>query len=231
MLTGQTVFRGSQMNILTQHVYVAPISPRERAPDAGIPSDLDDLVLRMLSKRPEQRPTAEGLVDALRAVQGTLAGQRHRGRDDRMLQGRAARMISVPEQPAPTIDREAVRQAARFSEEDLVVGVFGEFDESVWLGLASNGMTPERLTPQQDPRAGLCDVVLTRVEELDRISELVQTGVPIVAVPPASRVELLAELLRRGVSDVLTPPLKVDELARKLRRAVTRNRRQLRRSR
>ncbi|MEM9454453.1 MAG: serine/threonine-protein kinase [Myxococcota bacterium] len=229
LLTGQTVFRGSHMNILTQHVYVAPISPRERAPDAGIPSDLDDLVLRMLAKRPEQRPTAEHLVDALRSVQGTLAGQRHRGRDDRMLQGRAARMISVPEQPAPTIDHDAVQRASPDGAEKIRVGVYGEIDQALWLGLASNGLTPEPLDDQQDPRVASCDVVLTVVDDLDRIASLVQTGVPLVAVPPASRVGLLAELLRRGVSDVLTLPLEVDELARKLRRAVVRSRRQLRR--
>src|SRR4029079_9434097 len=76
LLTGQMVFRGSQMNVLTQHVYVAPVSPRERAREAGIPSDRDDLVLRMLAKRPEDRPSAEALVSALHEVQGTLAGQR-----------------------------------------------------------------------------------------------------------------------------------------------------------
>ncbi|MCA9705958.1 MAG: serine/threonine protein kinase [Myxococcales bacterium] len=231
MLTGQTVFRGSHMNILTQHVYVAPISPRERAPDAGIPSDLDDLLMRMLAKRPDQRPTAEALVDALHSVQGTLAGQRHRGRDDRMLQGRAARMISIPEQPAPTIDHDAVRRAAAEAQEDLRVGLVGEFGEDLWLGLASNGLAPDRLDASMDPVAAGCDVVLAVVDDLDRISALVGSDVPVVAVPPASRVELLAELLRRGVSDVLAQPLEVDELARKLRRAVSRARRQRRRNR
>jgi hypothetical protein len=229
LLTGQMVFRGSHMNVLTQHVYVAPVSPRERTPDAGIPSDLDDLVLQMLAKRPEDRPTAEALVQALHEVQGTLAGQRHRGRDDGLLQGRATRMISVPEQPAPTFDRAAVQQAAP-NAEDLVVGVVGEFDEALWLGLASNGLLPQRLEADADPRAERCDVVIATVDDLERISALVGTGVPVVAVPPGSRVEILAELLRRGVSDVLSPPLKVDELARKLRRAVGRNRRQRRRT-
>jgi len=227
LLTGQTVFRGSHMNVLTQHVYVAPVPPRERAPEAGIPSDLDDLVLDMLSKAPEQRPTAEGLIAALHAVQGTLAGQRHRGRDDRMLEGRAARMISVREQP--TIIHAAVKRAASPTHEDVTVGVEGRFDDALWLGLASNGLVPARIEPGAAP-AG-CEVVLTQVDDLDRLSALVASGVPVVAVPPSSRVELLAELLRRGVSDVLVPPLKVDELARKLRRAVGRNRRRTKRRR
>lgn len=235
MLTGQLVFRGSHMNVLTQHIYVAPVSPRERAPEAGIPSDLDDLVLQMLAKEPIDRPTAEQLVLALREVQGTLAGQRHRSRDDRMLQGRAARMISVPGHPVPdlppTIDRAAVQRSASDTEE-LIVGMVGALhDETLWLGLASNGFFPERIEPTAMPTPEHHDVVLVVVEDLEHIAALTTCGVPVVAVPPGSRVELLAELLRRGVSDVLTPPLKVDELARKLRRAVSRHRRHDRRSR
>jgi len=232
MLTGQMVFRGSHMNVLTQHVYVAPVSPRERAPEAGIPSDLDDLVLQMLSKRPEDRPTAEALVTALHEVQGTLAGQRHRGRDDRLLASRAARMISVPQHTAPTIDPAAVRHAAAPGE-DLAVGVVGELDDALWLGIASNAIVPRRLPPnpaEAVPAAVGLDALLVVVDDLERLSAWVDTGLPVVAVPPASRVEILAELLRRGVSDVLAPPLKVDELARKLRRAVGRNQRRHRRT-
>jgi hypothetical protein len=228
LLTGQMVFRGSHMNVLTQHVYVAPVSPRERAPDVGIPSDLDALVLAMLSKRPEDRPTAEALVTALHEVGGTLAGQRHRGRDDGLLQGRAARMISVPERTAPAIDRVAVQRTAPDADA-VVVGVVGVLDEDVILGLASNGLCPRTLSSGVDPTT--CDVLLAIEGDLELVASLVATGTPVVAVPPASRVEILAELLRRGVSDVLAPPLKVDELARKLRRAVGRNRRQQKRTR
>jgi len=228
LLTGQMVFRGSSMNVLTQHVYVAPVSPRERAPEAGIPSDLDDLVLQMLAKRPEDRPTASALVSALHEVKGTLAGERHRGRDDGLLQGRAARMISVPDQPVPALDHAAVARAAP-DDEDVVVGVAGRLDDDVVLGLASNGLLPRALAGDAD--AHLCDVLLVVEGDLERVTALVATGTPVVAVPPVSRVEILAELLRRGVSDVLAPPLKVDELARKLRRAVGRNRRQQRRTR
>lgn len=138
-------------------------------------------------------------------------------------------MVSVPAEPAPSFDRAAVQRASA-EVEALVVGVVGEFEESLWLGLASNGLYPERLGDGTSPAAISCDVVLAIVDDLEHLTALVATGVPVVAVPPGSRVEILAELLRRGVSDVLSPPIKVDELARKLRRAVGRIRRQRRRT-
>ncbi|MEM7153544.1 MAG: serine/threonine-protein kinase [Myxococcota bacterium] len=228
MLTGQCVFSGSQMNVLTQHVYVAPISLRERAPDAGFPSDLDDLVMRMLSKRPDDRPTADAMLQELHTVQGTMAGQRHRGRDDRLLQTRRNRMISVPAQNPPTIDRQAVERGA-VGVERLEVGTFGSFSEDLWLGLASNGLTPVPLEVGQDPAAAGCHVALVVVEDLAHLSALTSTGIPVVAVNTASQVELLAELVRRGVSEVVSPPLEADVLTRKIRRAVERHRRQMKR--
>ena len=228
MLTGQCVFSGSQMNVLTQHVYVAPISIRERAPEAGYPSDLDDLVMRMLSKRPDDRPTAEALLDELHTVQGTMAGQRHRGRDDRLLQTRRNRMISVPAQNPPTIDRQAVERGAAGLER-LEVGTLGSFPDDLWLGMASNGLTPVPLEVGQDPSAAGCHVVLMVFEDPEQLSALTASGVPVVAVNTASQVELLAELVRRGVSEVVSPPLEADVLTRKIRRAVERHRRQLKR--
>ena len=229
MLTGQTVFRGSQMNILTQHIYVAPTSLRERVPDAGFPADLDDLVMRMLAKRPADRPSAEALMEELHLVQGTLAGQRHRGRDDRLLGTRRHRMISVPAHPPPKIDQEAVEQAAP-ELEGFQVGVQGEFPDEMWFGMSRNGLYAERLEPGQDPRGALCDAVLTNTDDPRRLSELAATGVPVIVATNA-RADELAELLRLGVNEVLAPPLEADVVARKIRRAVERSRRRMRRRR
>ncbi|MEX1367044.1 MAG: serine/threonine-protein kinase [Nannocystaceae bacterium] len=224
MLSGQTVFRGSHMNILTQHIYVAPVPLRERVPDAGVPADLDDLVMRMLGKRAVDRPSAQAVIDALHLVQGTLAGQRHRGRDDRLLATRSSRMISVPAHRPPVIDQDAVERAAP-ELEGFQVGVLGEFPDELWFGMASNGLYAERLELGDDPRGVLCDALLIADEHLDVVPSLVRSGVPVVVVTPASRVEQLAELLRLGVKEVLSPPLEPDVVARKIRRAVERNRR------
>lgn len=229
MLSGQLVFSGSQMNILTQHIYVAPVSLRERAPEAGIPADLDELLMRMLSKNPAERPTAEQVVNQLRGVEGTLAGQRHRGRPDRLLQSRNSRMISMPGEAVPQLDPAAVASASADGEA-VRVAVLGQFDDTLWFGMATNGLHPTRIEADAPVDASAHDVALVDVAQLSTITSLVRHGVPVVAISPASRVELLAELVRLGVSEVLSPPLKVDEIARKIRRAVQRNRRKQRRT-
>ena len=95
--------------------------------------------------------------------------------------------------------------------------------------MASNGLTPVPLEVGQDPSAAGCHVVLMVFEDPEQLSALTASGVPVVAVNTASQVELLAELVRRGVSEVVSPPLEADVLTRKIRRAVERHRRQLKR--
>jgi serine/threonine-protein kinase len=56
MLTGTVVFESSSpMKVLLAHVQSAPVPPSERSPHK-IPSDLEQLVLALLKKTPEQRP-------------------------------------------------------------------------------------------------------------------------------------------------------------------------------
>ncbi|MFO0631461.1 MAG: serine/threonine-protein kinase [Nannocystaceae bacterium] len=81
LVTGVPPFRGSQINVLTQHLYVAPTRPRERAPDVGIPGELDDLVIAMMAKRVPDRPSASAVLAQLELVRRTLGGERLRGRD------------------------------------------------------------------------------------------------------------------------------------------------------
>jgi serine/threonine protein kinase len=55
MLTGRRVFTGGNFaDIMLRHVREAPTPPRKWSPD--IPPALDDLVMRCLAKRPDERP-------------------------------------------------------------------------------------------------------------------------------------------------------------------------------
>jgi serine/threonine-protein kinase len=85
MLTGIPPFVGSELNVLTQHLYVAPIPPRERVEGMALPRELEEHLLSMLAKRPEDRPRIHETDELLRLVDGTLSGRRARGRDARFL--------------------------------------------------------------------------------------------------------------------------------------------------
>jgi serine/threonine-protein kinase len=57
ILTGDMVFRASSvLQMAMKHMEEAPRKPSDVQPGNGIPPELDELVLRCLSKRPEDRP-------------------------------------------------------------------------------------------------------------------------------------------------------------------------------
>ncbi len=64
---GQLPFQGDDLvAVISQHIYAPVVPPRARRPD--IPAPLNDLILRLLSKTPGERPaSARDVLDALRA--------------------------------------------------------------------------------------------------------------------------------------------------------------------
>jgi serine/threonine-protein kinase len=226
LVTGLPPFRGSQMNVLTQHLYVAPVSVRERAPTAGIPPDLDDLVMQMMSKRPEDRPTASALRDRLASIRRTFTGERNRGRDQLPLQGRAARMVSVVPNRMSTID-DADPAAAMgpvvLEAPGIRLAIYGDLTREETLGLASNGIEPIPLLDDVDPRSVLADAALSIGNSPARLQALTATGVPVIATALGDDVEQLSALLRLGVREVLILPMRIDDLARKVRRIFERS--------
>jgi serine/threonine protein phosphatase PrpC len=68
LLTGEPPFRAEWPAIMYQHVMKAPPSPRTLRPD--IPVQLDQLILELLAKNPDDRPASAGRVAAaVRAIQ------------------------------------------------------------------------------------------------------------------------------------------------------------------
>ena len=65
-ITGKTPFSGDAPAVIAGHLQGVPEAPSRAAPGAGIPRDLDRLVLRCLEKRPEHRyASMAALIDAL----------------------------------------------------------------------------------------------------------------------------------------------------------------------
>ncbi len=215
MATGWPPFLGSWMNVLTQHLYVAPVSLRERAPDAGIPSDLDALVLRMLAKQPHERPSIDEVRQGLHRVSGTLAGARHRGRGDRLLGERTDRMISVPVAMALAPDASLPTNI-----EIIDAGFVGELTNEIVVALASNGVRAIPMQPHggESPRPGDVSVVIVADGGDDVLERTIRDGHAVVAVADTSDVERISHLLRLGVADVAPTPVRIDELTRKVRR-------------
>jgi len=87
MVTGVPPFSGRPLEIMSQHLSVAPRRPSEVAPQASIPRRLDEIILRCLKKNPAERfDTGADLSSALgelRAGTAALAAsqQQQRRRD------------------------------------------------------------------------------------------------------------------------------------------------------
>jgi len=71
-LTAQVPFNSSSvMNLMFKHKFEAPPDPRQYRPD--LPENLSNLILRMIAKKPEDRPqSADELLTVLQGVRGGM---------------------------------------------------------------------------------------------------------------------------------------------------------------
>jgi parallel beta-helix repeat protein len=116
LLTGQPPFpSGEPLAIMFQHRYTAPEGPRTRRPD--VPADLDQLVLSLLAKSPDQRPADAGQVIAsLKGATGAAVPAGPAAREATTLPGPArggprAHVVDVRKQGDFTTVWAAIRDA------------------------------------------------------------------------------------------------------------------------
>ena len=100
-LTGHHPFCGEAMTVLSKHLNAAPIPPAERAPHLGIPLGMSRLVMRALSKDPDDRfqrveDLQRLLVEAMRAAGSSSV--------EGLLDSARLRRLSLPAVPAATSD-------------------------------------------------------------------------------------------------------------------------------
>jgi CheY-like chemotaxis protein len=209
LLTGRVPFTGHPMQVLTKQMYAVPLPPSEIRRDAPIPHALETLVLSMLAKKPEERPTAlevRGALDALQEGRGF-----ERARERIATEGRAARMIS-------TI-RPAAQSPVVAGDDAIVVAVIGALEGDLSVALAANGIVPFIVSEEQ-PVAGAHAIFapLLTPEELAELKS--QHRLPIVTDTGRDDPTRLPAVLRAGVDEVLPRPVRAEELARRVARAV-----------
>ncbi|GAB4207416.1 MAG: hypothetical protein OHK0013_25020 [Sandaracinaceae bacterium] len=215
MLVGVVPFRGTYVQLLTQHIYAQPPALGTVRPDVHVPHALEDLVLRMLHKDPAARPTA---LEVREALAGLAARTHERARATLALEGRAARMIS------------AVRPGVRDSErptrpmrDEKQVAVIGTLAADHVLGLATQGLVAY-VASELTPATG-SDAVWAPGASPEEVARLVaELSLPVLTDVAPGDTTRLAALLRAGAAEVLVRPVRIEDLAKKLLRAIKKKR-------
>lgn len=222
MLCGRVPFKGSYVQVLTQQVYSMPPPISGVKPDLTVPFAIEALVMRLLDKDPAARPTASGLREELMTLG---ENSQERARASLSLEGRAARMISaIGARP-----RDSALTSGSFSSEHTIAVVAPKEGGSALgdghaIGLAAQGMHAY-IADGDGAFEGASAIWAPHVstEELARLAAL--TKLPVLSDIAAGETERLAALLRAGAAEVLVRPVKVEELAKKLARAIRKNKR------
>lgn len=244
LITGSPPFVDeSEVAVVTKHLFSYPMPIRQAQPDSSLPPPpqaLEDLMLQMLAKRPEERPSPDQVRAGLASIKERV-GQGERSRGELQLLVREARMIPEPlpvlegqtvegkSSPAAALSLDVVRIALfRSSSPDIATSPASaetddeSVDELLERALAANGIELLRLRELDLPTdaAGIYAPEATP-EELERLAE---RDLPLLTNADASDVARLAALVELGVDEVIPIPVKPEELARRALRAIKRYR-------
>ena len=221
MLTTRVPFTGNSVQVITQQLFSAPTPPSELQRDVPIPRELEDLCLRMLSKRAAERPAMD-IVHGLLTHADPTSDARERGRDRTYLEGRAARMISTV-RPAKHAQTLSDVHAAPSGMEPVQLAVVGELSGDLTLGLGANGLLAYIVSDEQ-PLDG-ADAIFAPDATPEALQGLKERGVPLVTDAATGDMSRVTELLRAGVDEVVNRPIRAEDLSKKVWRAIRRHRR------
>jgi serine/threonine-protein kinase len=216
LLTGKVPFTGGEIEVLTQQMFAPPPRLTSAPHLAPIPTSLERLVLGMLKKRPEERPSAEEVRDVLSALDEDA---RERARNDTFLLGRASRMVSEAH-PEP----EAPRPSAT-GEGELLLAVIGPVDPELLVALAANGIVAFVVDGEPRDLEG-AHVVYAPGATPERVAELTRGRALVLSDTPAADIDRIGALLAAGAAEVVPRPVTSDELVRRARRAARRRMRE-----
>ena len=160
LLTGRVPFQGETfMATLTQHLMVEAVPPREVAPEAEIPADLEAVCLKSLAKDREERwPTILEMAQALLATQ-------------------VAAVLMAPEPAAPQRRFLPVLMA--------VVGIIAVVAIAVWAYAAGRESAPEVAVVAAPDLPDMVDATGTKGQVPTPVVSMVPAPlVPVVADDP-----------------------------------------------
>lgn len=215
MLTAEVPFDGEPALVMSRHLFVAPRPIREAFPDLRIPGALDELVMRMLSKSPEERPGAESVRDVLRRVDPARPQRSNLDDQDQPI-GRAARMISIP--PAGLVDRDS--RPSSDLEQQACVALDGKISDEFSLALGANGLRSITLEDDWEALPSGVNALYAAGATPQRVADLQKHGVPVVTDAFDADAQRLADLLRAGAAEVVIQPCAPADVARKILRAI-----------
>lgn len=223
MLTREVPFDGDVGTLLARHIYMSPPKPREAFPECEIPGPLEDLVMAMLHKDPQDRPIPSRIRTILDEIDESAPPRHGARRSDLPRAGRAARMISVgggrDTTPPPPLG--AVVAWVAFGDDDDEEAATGGDPEFV-TALGMQGLRFRRLTPHVLARLpeDVAVLVLTGARDEDVAQVRAQVDLPLFADAQAGDIQRLASLMRAGADEVLVGTVRPEELARKVARAL-----------
>jgi hypothetical protein len=207
LLTGSPPFaEGGVGRILAQHLYTPPPRVRDRRPDTS--PALDELIDRMLAKRPGDRPTVLAVRKRLAVLDGSEAVTGAHARDAMLASDRAERMVSVVT-PATTATPATVPAG-----ELVEVAITGEVPRELIGALRAADLAP--VSTDAAPLRLLIGATL------EQVALAVAAGAVVVADATRPDFARISDLLRLGVADIVFAPLAPADVVRRLRRAARR---------
>jgi hypothetical protein len=220
MTTGLVPFEGASFELLMKHAFEDPVPAGQRRGDIYVPRSLDELIMELLRKAPEQRPTAEALLARLGRLALTL-GERERSRGRELLEGRAARMIPTVRPPAGDPAEEGLRATAvpdAAAPAGRTLGVVGTMTKDVLMGLRANGLSPVEVHGPPIPPGVVALFAPGATDETLKV--LVGFGLPVLTDGAPDDLDRVARMVGLGVADVVPQPIRVETLASKVQRAL-----------
>jgi serine/threonine-protein kinase len=224
LATGAAPFNArSAMDILHQHLFTTPTSPRELAPQRALPAALEGIILDCLQKTPEDRPLAAEVKRRLEALRDGDHAEDEAQRGARALQARTDRAnpTRVPTATARPVQYVAAQEGLAAT---LAVLSWPE-SHPLFIALRANGY--QCLTATSGALPDEADLILAPRPTLDEARALcaAAAGRPVLITSHAGDIDLATEFLRAGVAEIIVEPVRTEELLRKTDRTLRKLRR------